>query len=91
MLIVGYCFGVRSERRLSEEVHQSGVSLVGSGSTARCPIVRRSRRTAVAVSATAIYCGDALIGDRDDCGHLRGLDNRPQLPDRARPALGDRW
>src|SRR6185437_12719217 len=31
---------------------------VGSGSTARCPIIRRSRRIAMAVSAKAICCGD---------------------------------
>ena len=28
MLIVGYCFGIRSERRLCEEVHQPGIPLV---------------------------------------------------------------
>jgi len=28
MLIVGYCFGIRSERRLCEEVHLTGISLV---------------------------------------------------------------
>ena len=28
MLLVGYCFGIRSERRLCEEEHQSGLSLV---------------------------------------------------------------
>src|ERR1700748_1023161 len=34
MLLIGYCFGIRSERRLCDEVHQSGVPLVlpaGSG------------------------------------------------------------
>jgi len=38
MLIVGYCFGIRSERRLCEEVHLNLAYrwFVGLGSTA-CP------------------------------------------------------
>src|ERR1700723_1026195 len=45
MLIVGYCFGVRSERRLCEEVHLNlGYRWsVGSGLTARCRTTRPSR------------------------------------------------
>ena len=60
MLIVGYCFGIRSERRLCEEVHLNLAYrwFVDWVSTARCPIIRRSPRTAMAVSATAICCGD---------------------------------
>src|SRR5580704_9034291 len=41
MLIIGYCFGIRSERRLCEEVHlnwHTGGS-AGSGSTAMSPII----------------------------------------------------
>jgi hypothetical protein len=60
MLIVGYCFGIRSERRLCEEVHLNlayrwfcrlGPRWRGAGS------LDPSRRTGMAVSATAIYCG----------------------------------
>ena len=60
MLIVGYCLGIRSERRLCEEVHLNLAYRwsVGSGSTARCPITRHSQRIAMAVSGTAICCGD---------------------------------
>jgi transposase len=38
MLIVGYCLGIRSERRLCEEVHSTWrtAGFVGSASTARC-------------------------------------------------------
>jgi hypothetical protein len=49
MLIVGYCFGVRSERRLCEEVHSIWpiAGFAGSGWMARFPIIRPSRRTAL--------------------------------------------
>jgi hypothetical protein len=56
MLIVGYGFGIRSERRLCEEVH-SIWPIAGSvawGSTATSPIIRRSPRTATVVFARAI-------------------------------------
>ena len=56
MLIVGYCFGVRSERRLCEEVHLN-LAIAGSvawGSTAMSPIIRRFPRTGMAVSGRAI-------------------------------------
>ena len=47
MLIVGYCFGIRSERKLSEEVssisHTGGSA--GSISMTRFPTTRRSPRT----------------------------------------------
>src|SRR5215204_2478773 len=58
MLIVGYCFGIRSERRLCEEVHLNWrtAGSAGSGSTARCRTTRPSRRTGTAVSAIAICC-----------------------------------
>ena len=58
MLIVGYCFGVRSERRLCEEVHPNlayrwfcRLGLDGAFRT-----IRRSRRTATAASVRAISC-----------------------------------
>jgi transposase len=58
MLIVGYCFGIRSERRLCEEVHLNlGIAgFVDWVSTVKCPIMRPSQRTATAASATAICC-----------------------------------
>jgi hypothetical protein len=59
MLIVGYCFGIRSERRLCEEVHLNlafrwfcRLGLDGS-----VPDTRPSRRTGMAAFATAICCG----------------------------------
>jgi transposase len=59
MLLVGYCFGIRSERRLCEEVHLNlayrwfcRLDLDGDA----CRITRPSRRTATAVSARAICC-----------------------------------
>ena len=67
MLIVGYCFGIRSERRLCEEVHLNLAYrwFVGSSSTEKCPIIRHSRRTVMAVSATATCCAGCL---RPCCG-----------------------
>jgi transposase len=44
MLIVGYSMGIRSERRLCEEVHLLIAGFVGSGWTAESRITRRSRR-----------------------------------------------
>ena len=69
MPIIGYCVGIRSERRLCEEVHLNLAtrSSAGSGSTAMSPIIPPSRRTGMAVSARAIsgaslrwFCGAAL-------------------------------
>lgn len=53
MLIVGYCFGIRSERRLCEEVHLNLAYrwFCRRGSMATCRITRPSRRTAMAASA----------------------------------------
>src|SRR5687768_3102907 len=58
MLLVGYCFGIRSERRLCEEVH---LNLATGGSAvlgwrAPCPTTPPSRRTDTAGSATATSC-----------------------------------
>ena len=55
MLLVGYCFGIRSERRLCEEVHlnlPTGGSSV-SGWRGPCPTTPPSRRTGTVASATA--------------------------------------
>ena len=58
MLIVGYCFGIRSERRLCEEVHLNLAyrGSAGSGSLAKYRITRPSRRTDTAACARVIYC-----------------------------------
>src|SRR5205085_4725155 len=58
MLIVGYCFGIRSERRLCEEVHLNlrTAGFVDWASTVRYLIIRPFRRTGMAVSAIAICC-----------------------------------
>jgi hypothetical protein len=57
MLIVGYCFGIRSERRLCEEasIWRIGGS-AGTTSMAACQIIRPSPRTGTPVSARAICC-----------------------------------
>src|ERR1700690_4537323 len=48
MLIVGYCYGIRFERRLCEELelHLAYRWFAGSISTTRCPITRRFRSIA---------------------------------------------
>ena len=62
MLIVGYCYGIRSERKLCEEVelHLAYLGSVASLSTTRCPITRRSRSIATAASVTAISFESSL-------------------------------
>jgi transposase len=58
MLIVGYCFGIRSEPRLCEEVHLNLAyrCFVDWGLMPMFPIIRRFPRTATAASARAICC-----------------------------------
>jgi transposase len=58
MLLVGYCFGIRSERRLCEEVHLNRAYrwFVDLASKAMFPTTRPSRRTVMVASATAIFC-----------------------------------
>ena len=58
MLIIGYCMGIRSERRLCEEVH---VNLAYRwfcrlGLEGDVPTIRPSRRTGTGASATATFC-----------------------------------
>ena len=55
MLIVGYCYGIRFERKLCEDV-ELHLPIVGSAvsiSTTKCPITRRSRSIGMAASVTA--------------------------------------
>jgi hypothetical protein len=58
MLIVGYCFGIRSERRLCEEVHLIWLTAGSAGSVWRAVFrtIPPSRRTGMAASGTAISC-----------------------------------
>lgn len=51
MLLVGYCYGIRSERRLCEEVH-----LNLAYRWFMCRTTRPSPRIGMAASAIAIYC-----------------------------------
>ena len=59
MLIIGYGMGIRSERRLCDEVHLNWpiAGSAGWGWTATCPTIRPSRRTGTDGSATATCCG----------------------------------
>ena len=53
----GYCYGIRSERRLCEEVHLNLAYrwFCRLGLKGGVPATRPSPRTAMAVSATAIF------------------------------------
>jgi Transposase domain (DUF772) len=60
MLIVGYCFGIRSERRLCEEVHLTS-GIAGSADwvlMATCRTTRPFPRHATAGSATPTFCAN---------------------------------
>ncbi len=56
MLIVGYCYGIRSERRLYEEVEPPATTAgsVASISTTKSPIIRHSRSIVMAASVRAM-------------------------------------
>jgi transposase len=58
MLIVGYCFGIRSERRLCEEVHLNLAYrwFCGLGLDGEVPDHSTFSKNRMAVSATAICC-----------------------------------
>jgi hypothetical protein len=57
MLMVGYCFGIRSERRLCEEVHLNlAYRWFCRLDKATSPITPPSRRTGTAAFAPAICC-----------------------------------
>ena len=59
MLIVGYCFGIRSERRLCEEVHLNLAYrwFCGLGLDGEVPDHSTFSKNRPAASATAICCG----------------------------------
>jgi transposase len=58
MLIVGYCMGLRSERRLCEEVHLNLAYrwFCRLGLDGKCRTTPPSQRTATAASAKVISC-----------------------------------
>jgi transposase len=58
MLIVGYCFAIRSERRLCEEVHLNLAYrwFCRLGLEAKFPITPPSRSTAMAAFGKATFC-----------------------------------
>ena len=55
MLLIGYCLGIRSERRLCDEVHLNLAYRGSAGSVwmGRCRITRHSPRTGMAASGRA--------------------------------------
>src|SRR5271156_5762112 len=59
MLLVGYCFGIRSERRLCEEVHLNLAYrwFCRLGLDGKVPITRPFRRTAMVASGKAMRFG----------------------------------
>src|ERR1700728_1955752 len=59
MLLVGYCCGIRAERRLCEESTSTWPTggFAAWASTATCPTIRPSPRIGMAASAIAICCG----------------------------------
>ena len=59
MLLVGYCFGIRSERRLCEEVHLNLAYrwFCRLGLMARCRTIPPFRRTGTVGFATAMRSG----------------------------------
>jgi transposase len=58
MLLIGYCLGIRSERRLCEELHLNLAYrwFCGLGLEGRVQTTRRSRKAVMAASAIAISC-----------------------------------
>ena len=58
MLIVGYCMGIRSERRLCEEVHLNPAYrwFCRLGLDGKAPVTRPSPRTGMAAFARAMRC-----------------------------------
>ncbi len=55
MLIIGYCYGIRFERKLCEDVELHLAYLAVSISTTRCQITRPFRSIATAASATVTF------------------------------------
>jgi len=91
MLIVGYCFGIRSERRLCDEVHlQSGLSLVlpASASTGRCQTTP-SQRPSRPLPRQPICCVTSSRRASAGC-MVEGLGRRRRLCGRCQLDQGGR-
>jgi transposase len=75
MLIVGYCMGIRSGRRLCDEVHLNLAYhwFCRLGLDAGFPIARRSRRIDTGAFARATCC--AAFRERGAALYRRGLVN----------------
>ena len=73
MLIVGYCMGIRSERRLCEEVHLNLAYRCSAGWawTARCRTTRPSLRTGTVAFARAI-CSASCSSRRSPAASRKG-------------------
>jgi transposase len=72
MLIVGYCYGIRFERKLCEEVElHLAYPLVLSLSTTRYPITRHSRSIATAASVRATSFGNCSRRSSKACMDAR--------------------
>src|SRR4051794_17955642 len=74
MLLVGYCYGIRSERRTSLIVGS-----VASASMARCRTTRPSPRIGMAASAIAICCASCSRSWCDAAWQKGWLMGRPLL------------
>src|ERR1700730_15095673 len=85
MLIVGYCYGIRFERKLCEEVELHLACPVSAASivTKRFPATRLSRSIATAGSATATCSGKY---SRRWCGHAWTRVWSKVKPSRSMPA-----
>ena len=73
MLIVGYCMGIRSERRLCEEVHLTS-PIAGSAGwawTARCRTTRPSLKIGTVAFARAI-CSASCSSQRSPAASRKG-------------------
>lgn len=84
MLIVGYCFGIRSERRLCEEVHLNLAYrwFCRLGLDGEVRTIRPSRRTGTAASATVICCASCsrrrcAAASRRDWSEEKALPSMP--------------
>ena len=85
MLVVGYCMGIRSERRLCEEVHLNLAYrwFCRLGLEGDVPTTRPSRRTATAASATATC---SAMSSRRRCAGVSRRGSSAASGSRSTPA-----
>ena len=80
MLLIGYCYSIRSERRLCDEVRSSPTGgSAGLASKLQCRTTRRSRSTAMAASATVMRFGRCSRASSARCMKI-GLVGAKALP-----------